>query len=76
MARNVSKNQDFKTLFETTGNLIKTNNYIGEFGDASRMSFKDECDDTCTNCQTFAESKPDPRRPGKRIVVIVKRCVS
>lgn len=75
MARKRSKNQDFHSLFKSVSNFITENGFIEDLGNASRISFRDDCDDTCLDCQTFSESRPDPKRPGKSIVVLVRRCV-
>lgn len=70
-----TKNQDFKELMKKLNILLVENQFLDSHSNFSKMAFRDECDEECLDCRTFAETRPDPRRPGKTIIVMVRRCV-
>lgn len=69
-----AKNQDFNELKERLNVFFKKHNFMSELDDFSKLTIVDECEG-CDNCQLVKEVRPDPRRPGKFIVVLVKRCM-
>jgi predicted metal-binding protein len=69
-----SANQDFNELRTRLNVLFKTHNFMDELDNFSKLTIRDECDG-CANCQLIKEVRPDLRRPGKFIVVLVKKCM-
>lgn len=77
MAKKIAtKNQNFKKIMENLTTFLTDNEYMDEIGNASKITLKDECDDTCLDCRTFSEVRDDPKNPGRKIIVLVRKCVS